>query len=210
MAEGEVFSIDTSGALKALDSILSKNLDAKKDLKKLIRASLKTARKSVVAAARAAMPNDPRKSYQAVRSSVYKRIFGGQVNILASKKASAFRAKVSRSGMNNGVGGNRRTRSARTEQLAGYWGKDRGFVLRFLNAGTKERKIRFSSSLKNIVNPGSHGGHSDYRNRKTGNRGVISARNWFKPAAESGMQQASEQLVGLIDRAIYEVWNEQS
>ena len=54
------------------------------------------------------MQSDPRKAYKAVRYAVYKRIIGGQVNILQSRKASGNRSSYTppRKGLPK-VGGNR-------------------------------------------------------------------------------------------------------
>ena len=59
-----------------------------------------------------------------------------------------------------------------------YQGKDRGFILRFLNAGTAERSTRF------------------------GNRGAISARNWFGSASQQELNMAADKLQVIIDRII--------
>ena len=84
------------------------------------------------------MQSDPRKAYKAVRYAVYKRIFGGQVNILPSRKTVKGHYEPQRKGLPK-RGGNRRTRSKRTQDLLDYEGISRGFVLRFLNAGTRVR-----------------------------------------------------------------------
>ena len=69
-------------------------------------------------------------------------------------------------------------RSRRTEDLLTYAGPDRGFILRFLNAGTDVRE--------------SHGG----------NRGQIAPRNFFGTSSHAAMQKAAEQLDTLIDELI--------
>jgi hypothetical protein len=66
----------------------------------------------------------------------------------------------------------------RTEQVMSYQGADRGFILRFLNAGTDQRQTRF------------------------GNRGSISPRNFFANSSQPAMQKAAEQLSTLIDEMI--------
>lgn len=125
------------------------------------------------------MESDPRHAYRAVRSSVYKRLFGGQVNILSSRKAGTGRLYEPQRTLDPSKrGGNRRPRGKRTEHLMSYQGKDRGFILRFLNAGTAERETRF------------------------GNRGAISARNWFGSASQQEMNMAADKLQVIIDRII--------
>ena len=88
---------------------------------------LKEARKAISSDAMRVVKNDPRHAYKAVRSAVYKRILGGQVNILQKRKAgtpSGYRKPL------KGLpkrGGNRWGRSQRTKDLEGYEGMDRGF-----------------------------------------------------------------------------------
>ena len=134
--------------------------------------------------ARGILPNDPRKAYQAVRHSVYKRVLGGQVNILQKSRAGGRMsiARPPRTLRPGQRGGNRRKRSARTNQVDGYIGSDRGFILRFMNAGTVERKTRY------------------------GKRGSIRARNWFGTSSAFAMDTAAGKLEELIGRAVEEVW----
>ena len=69
-------------------------------------------------------------------------------------------------------------RSRRTEDLLTYQGADRGFILRFLNAGTEGRESRI------------------------GNRGSIAARSFFATSSQQAMEQAAEQLDTLIEDLI--------
>lgn len=139
------------------------------------------------------MKNDPRNAYKAVRMAVYRRIFGGQVNILQSRRAGAMRLfEPPRKGTSDpkGRGGNRVTRQSRTTDLMSYTGKDRGFILRFLNAGTTDRAIH------------SMGGHDLVNAPKGGNRGRIAARDWFGQRSHQEMERAAQQLDKLIDDII--------
>ena len=56
-----------------------------------------------------------------------------------------------------------------------YQGKDRGFVLRFLNQGTADRNTRY------------------------GHRGAIGTRQWFGSASQREMQQAAGDIDRMID-----------
>ena len=86
------------------------------------------------------MQSDPRSAYKAVRFAVYRKLFGGQVNILSPRNKGKGRLyEPPRKLQPKQRGGNRRTRGDRTTELMSYFGKDRGFVLRFLNAGTRVR-----------------------------------------------------------------------
>lgn len=145
------------------------------------------------------MESDPRHAYKAVRYAVYKRIFGGQVNILQSRRAGASTSYQPERTLNPAKrGGNRIIRSARTKQIMGYEGVDRGFILRFLNGGmtrTNPRTIQFS--------PNSHRHVDKWNNNpNTGNRGAITARNWFGQASQKELEVAAGKLQELIDKII--------
>ena len=70
--------------MKSVDSMTERNIE--KDVRKIVRYVLQRAAKELRKDAHAILPNDPRKAYQAVRSAVYKRLLGGQVNILSRRK----------------------------------------------------------------------------------------------------------------------------
>ena len=163
----------------------------------LMREALKTARKEVVSAAKHAIEKDPRRAYHAVRSSVWRKALGGNVNILARRRANNSQY----------VGGNIGTRGAtdRTRRLASYYGSDRGFVLRFINAGTSSRTVTGMNGSTISGNPRKGRGKRTYKGG-IGNRDKIDAGNWFKPSAEVGMQRAAEVFSALMERAIAEVW----
>ena len=71
---------------KVLEQALSTNPKTQKALQKLIRKALMDVRPHLVAAARGAMGSDPRGAAQGIRTSVYKKILGGNVNILNMRK----------------------------------------------------------------------------------------------------------------------------
>lgn len=172
---------------KALAALFIENPDTRKRIRKIIREEMKDAAKRLREDARYEMSDDPRKAYRAVKSTVYRKILGGNVSILNPRKAGA-RYKLIRDrklDMNpHQRGGNRRTRSQRTEQVDTYYGKDRAFILRFVNSGTAVRKTRY------------------------GNRGFIAARNWFGDMAPHEMNLASENLANVIDEELAEAYNE--
>ena len=183
----EVMTLE--GVAEVLEGLSDLRTDSKRmrsDLRKIIRTVLAEARKAMSQDARGILPNDPRKAYQAVRHSVYKRVLGGQVNILQKSRAGGRMsiARPPRTLRPGQRGGNRRKRSARTNQVDGYIGSDRGFILRFLNAGTVERETRY------------------------GRRGSIRARNWFDTSSAFAMDTAAGKLEELIGRAVEEVWGD--
>ena len=196
---------------KELDKLLMSNPEMEKKVQGLIRVVLKTVRRSLGQAASQQMENDPRKAYQAIRTSIYKRILGGNVNILHKKRAgkpgSYAPTRTLRSGQR---GGNRRDRSERTMKLESYYGSDRGFILRFLNAGTQDRVINFlPNSSREHVHRGSQGGDLQKYGRtvNTGNRGRISTRNWFGSRSQKEMENAAEMLTQFIDQLIKQTIN---
>ncbi len=205
-------NFDTAGFVeqrKELEAILTSNPAMEKKLQGLIRQVLGEVRRSLGQAASSAMASDMRKAYKAVRTLLYKRILGGNVNILQKRRASGgggsyTPTRTLRSGQR---GGNRRDRSERTRNLEAYYGSDRGFVLRFLNAGTEDRAISFTpAGNREHVHRGSRGGDvSKYgKTINTGYRGRIRARNWFGERSHQEMEKAAADLTRRIDDLIKE------
>ena len=86
-------------------------------------------------------------------------------------------------------GGNRVPRSARTQQMLDYGPRDRGMILRWLSGGTGNRT-------------------AGTRNGKLhGNRGSISARNYFGRSVNSHVDTVLEHLAQKIDAKIEELTN---
>ena len=174
----------------ALESMLVSNPDTAANIRKLITQEIAKARAAISQSAKGAMASDPRQAYKAVRRSVYKSILGGQVNIFnprggASSSGSSFAKARKLDNHPHQRGGNRRKRSARTDQVDGYVGKDRGFILRFVNSGiSKPRQTRY------------------------GNRGVIAARNWLPTSGQRELEAAAERLSALIDKELVKMMNE--
>lgn len=184
---------------RVLEAALSTNPKTQKALQKLIQQVLKEARAQVVKAAGRAMEHDPREAARAVRTAVYKKILGANINIYSSRRAH---------GQNNYEpprhpsvrGGNRRTRSPRTNKVMHYAPLDRGFILRWINDGTQERNITFKHNGRR---------HEDRWNHhpNTGYRGSIAARNFFRGAGEHALAQAADQLSTLIDTELMDMLN---
>ena len=174
----------------ALESMLVSNPDTAANIRKLITQEIAKARAAISQSAKGAMASDPRQAYKAVRRSVYKSILGGQVNIFnprggASSSGSSFAKARKLDSHPHQRGGNRRKRSARTDQVDGYVGKDRGFILRFVNSGiSKPRQTRY------------------------GNRGVIPARNWLATSGQKDLEAAAERLSALIDKELVKMMSE--
>jgi len=182
-----------------LQKLKTDNPDFEKRLRGVIRKILGHARanlrKDVASGLR--MESDPRHAYKAVRYAVYKHLFGGQVNILNSRKAGAETGyRPARTLTPGQRGGNRRLRTSRS--LDKYEGVDRGFILRWLNNGmtkTNPRVIKFTENESRKVDKWN-------KHPNTGNRGAIKARNWFGNASLKELQAVAGEMQELVDRII--------
>lgn len=200
MAKTEAFKIEGfAEAKKKLEAIMTEDPTFRHRLHAAMSKILKEVRNATASGIKGDIPADPRQAYRAVRHAVYKRILGGQVNILSKRKAGRpGNYRKPQKGL-PARGGNRWGRSERTIALEGYTGTDRGFVLRFLNAGTDDRYIR-SYTAKD----GNR--YSIKPRRKDGDRGRIAARNFFGPTSQKEMEQATVKLQDLIDSIINETF----
>ena len=183
-----------------LRAAMSTDPKMRKAIQHHIREALFEARRDVMAAFPA--EHDPREARRAIRTSVYDKVLGGNINILTGKKAHGTNSYEPQRTLTPGQrGGNRRKRSERTKQVMSYAPLDRGFILRFVNSGTKTRVIGFRNTLK--------GNRTRYENRvyrinrgdkaRTGNRGAIAPRNWFMSSAESEMANAAANISKMIE-----------
>lgn len=194
---------------KELEALLMSNPQMEKKVQGIIRKVLMQARKQIGEAAKQpnVMKSDPRKAYKAVKTAVYRQILGGNVSLYRKKRASGtggnYEAPTTlRPGQR---GGNRRPRSGRTKQLQSYMGSDRGFILRFLEAGTQERGINFTpDEARENVHRGSKGGNLKKYGKtiNTGTRGKIAPRNFFGTSSQRAMENAAQQLTQYIDDLI--------
>lgn len=182
-----------------LQQLRTNNPDFERRLRAAIRKILGEARANLrkQAATELGMQSDPRHAYKAVRYAVYKRLFGGQVNILNSRRAGAETAYTPPRTLSPGQrGGNRRQRKSRN--LNKYEGVDRGFILRWLNSGmtkTNPRVIRFmENDLRKVDRWNKH--------PNTGNRGAITGRNWFGAASQRELEAVAGKMQEIIDKII--------
>jgi hypothetical protein len=174
-------------------------------LQKLIRKALIEARASLSDYIKTKLANnDPRGAARAVRTSVYKKILGGNINILNSKKAHGTNSYEPPRTLRLGQrGGNRRPRSPRTNKVMHYAGEDRQFILRFVDSGTKQRAIERLMEFKRTSGGSKFKWVQDAS--KYGNRGSIAARNFFKTGAEPRLIRATEYLADLIDDELEDI-----
>jgi len=179
---------------KVLEAALSTNPKTQKALQKLIRKALMEVRPELVSAARGAMGSDPRGSANGIRTAVYKKILGGNVNILNMRRKAGNPTSYEppRKLKPGQRGGNRVPRGERTNKVMHYGPHDRQWILRFINSGTSDRMA------------GTRGG------RLSGNRGSIAARNFFGSAGSSALTKAADNLATLIDTELEAILNKKS
>lgn len=179
---------------QVLEQALSTNPKTQKALQKLIQQVIKQARIDTMNAIKFEN-GDPREAVRSIRRSVYKKILGANINIYNSRKAH---------GSNNYEpprhpshrGGNRMTRSRRTQQIMSYAPQDRGMILRWVNSGTQQRQALGGRMSKR-----------GYDTSRGGNRGAIAARNFFRNAGEPALVKAVDALANLIDTELENILN---
>lgn len=183
-----------------LEGLLASNPKTEKEFRKLIRKAIMVARANVISATRRALKTDPRGSARAIRTAVYKKILGANINIYNSRKAHGSTSyEPPRKGLPK-RGGNRRSRSPRTAQIMGYDALDRGFILRFINSGVNDRHIEFTEREGRKVDKWN-------KHPNSGNRGSIAARNFFRGAGERALVKATDILANLIDSELENMLN---
>jgi len=182
---------------KVLDNLSTEKPMTARLLNKAIGKVLAKVKASTSKDVKTFIANDPRKASNAIRLATYKKILGGQINILDPKKASATRCRLQRSrkldSNPNQRGGNRVERSDRTIQLDSYYGKDRAFVLRFLNSGADR------------TDPGSQRQRSP--NRKPGNRGRIGGEAFFVNTVEKHYNSMGDEMEDRIVEEFINIMN---
>ena len=173
---------------KALAVLFVNHPETRKRIRKIVREELKDATKRLREDAKYEMDEDPRKAFIAVKSSIYRKILGGNVSILNPRKAGARYQLVRPRKLDQNPrqrGGNRRKRSERTNAIDSYFGKDRAFILRFVNNGTNDRQTRY------------------------GNRGRISVPgNWFPNMSQKELELAAENLANIMEEELAEAYKE--
>ena len=179
-----------------LEKLLSTDRTMEQEMRKLVAKVLQTAVREVSSAASSAIQSDPKGTARAVRKMIYKQVLGGNVNIINKKRASG----------GGSVGGSRRGRTQRTEQIMSYQGKDRQFILRFLDSGTNSR-VTTHMNGHTIMRTQKVPWHT-YKSGQVGGRGAITPRNFFGPAAEQAIEKAANQLSVLIEQLYKQRINE--
>lgn len=172
---------DVVAAERMLDNIEFGTAIPRTTINKAINQELTQARKKVVRAAKDSMKTDPLRARNAVVKTTYKHnVFGGLLTIKNPRRTGKMGMGTDAHWTRGGKSGTWRTRTVgkRTIQLRSYEGKDRAFILRFINAGTDTRRSKF------------------------GNRGSISGKNFFKPSSVQALEEASRNLGKRIEQII--------
>lgn len=130
-------TIDDSQAQKCMTFLETRNVMKKGTITRQVRQSLGRVRKEV--AGSLVFRQDPRMMRRAVQSTIYKKVIGGNVNILDPRKREGKSITVRYT--KGGQTGRPRSRSVsqRTRQINSYYGKDRAFILRMINTGKNMR-----------------------------------------------------------------------
>lgn len=183
-----------------LGKMLTSNDGTYKDLQNIIRKEIKKTRNQIAKDVKANLGQDPKNAYRAVRSTIYKQVLGGNINILAKRKAGRLVAPPIQDSDSIRWGGNRRKRSPRTEKLLSYTGADRGFILRFNNSGAAERHIKFTLA-KRKEDKWNH-------NPNTGNRGNITPRGVFAHSAVFRFEETLANIDKVMEEYFNEIWEE--
>lgn len=147
---------------------------------------------------------DPRGSAHAVKRYVASKYLGGVISILDGKSSGGAKSsyEAPRKLRVGQRGGNRRLRGERTQAILNYPPQQRGFILRFVNSGTKTRYAGYGRNGK------TESAYTKFieRNGGRGNRGAIAARNFFGTSGAQEVQKALQNLSKIIDEEFEKVF----
>jgi hypothetical protein len=176
--------VDNREFVEMLDRLRYENLVKTSDVRKVFAKVAKPVKQSVQQGFRASVKSDRRKAWKGVRVITLKGGKGVIVGLLNPRKAgNAMALGGNSTGGRSGIR-RKRKRSARTNQVDGYQGADRSFILRMHNQGTE---IRFAGTRDG--------------NMRRAKRGVLTAKRFFD-RAEAGMKQASRSLAQELGKII--------
>lgn len=195
-----------SNQAQNLQAAMTTDPKMRKVIQQHIREALFAARREVMNSVNFAN-GDPHESVKSIRTSVYEKVLGGNINILTGKsaKSGGNGYEPRRTLRPKQRGGNRRERGDRTKAIQGYSPYKRGFILRFVNSGTKTRYANGRNGrteaqyIKHVLNTGG-----------TYHRGAIAARNWFMDAAERALGYAAQNIANMIETEAEALLNKES
>ena len=193
---------------RTLEAAMTKDPKVQKALRGLVRKCVLEARHQVAMSIKFAN-GDPRNTRQAIRSTVYRKVFGGNLNILDPKKAHGKNAyQTPKTNRGHKRGGNRMACSPRTQQILDYSGLDREFIMRFVDSGTRQRFVGFRNAQKsNSRRYLETKQRWDAGGNRTGNRGAIAARGFFARYGERALEIAADKLAALIEEELKNTLN---
>jgi hypothetical protein len=181
---------------RRLTALMTTSETTAEKIRSFISTAMKEARDKVAAGIKFA--NDPRGAAQAVKRRVYQKYLGGDINIMASPGShSQSTYEPPRKLQPHQRGGNRRLRSARTQQIMSYGPLDRAFILRMVNSGTKPRYANGSNG--SWSKSGSNRTFFKLQEQGDYYRGSIGARNFFGRLGDPAVKSAVRRLSKMID-----------
>lgn len=176
--------VDNREFVEMVERLQYNNLVKASDIRKVFAKVAKPVKTTVQQGFRAAVKRDPRKAWKGVRIITLKGGKGVVVGLLNPRKAGNAMAVGSNStGGKSGIR-RKRKRSKRTNQVDGYQGADRSFIMRMHN---QETEPRFAGTRDG--------------NMRRANRGKLTAKRFFD-RAEAGMKTASQSLAAELGKII--------
>lgn len=129
-------SIDAQEAIDALSYVDTQHLLANKEMKKKVIDKIQPIRRTLRQDFRARLkgsPKDPRNMARAIGGVLYRKTIGGTVSILNAKRPEGKYYVMERGGKS----GKPRQRYASPETIRQQeaWGRDRAFIIRWINEG---------------------------------------------------------------------------
>ena len=196
---------------KNLERMMTDNPETRQAIQALIRETMWEARNATAHEIEHIVGNRGQ-SARAIRNIVFQKALGGNVNILNPKRGTASWKVVQKTrkvDLNPKMrGGNRRKRSMRTIQIQGYEGKARGFILRFQDSGTRQR---FAVGRNSMTGKGNNRENALYwgklKQAGKGNRGSITAGEFFYRIASKNLGIAAEKLSAMIEEEITKIYD---
>ncbi len=182
---------DATGVFGLIKRLNYNEILKKKDVKKAIRKSLTPARKTVQQAFKFSVRSDPRKAYLGVKMVVYRKGNGGNISLLNQRGTGRVTSFTRTKGGVSGIT-RKRDRSKRTQQIDSYQGRDRAFILRFINKGTGERTA-FTRTRST--------------NGKVASRGALRGTGFFS-VSDVAVGQSAQTLARELEQMILEVSKE--
>lgn len=203
MAPKPILHVDVTPVLDAMNRISGRDAETQQLARRIVRGEIIAAKMAVGKAAQAAVgqgfphsAGDPRQAWRGIVANIWSRLgLGGSI---ALQHTSYNTETKPWNPARKGTRGQRNI-SGRTQQVNEYWGRSRGFILRFLNNGTADRVTggrnnRRRGVIRLMKRPES--GTPAYRGKIKGNRFFERAA---LPAAERAVQNIGERIASMLE-----------